>query len=247
MRPAAGGGVRQLLQLSDEEEDRRPLIKTLPKRERPRERLVEQGVEALSDFELVAVLLRTGIAGESVLQLAARLMRQHGGLNGLLGTTVVSLRRRGLQEAKAATVLAAVELGRRLATSQAKRSRPLDRPAEVVRHLGLRYHRRDQEVMGAVFLDARHRWIADRDVFRGTLNRAAVEPRQILKEALLRDACGIILFHTHPSGDPTPSTEDLLFTRRMADAGTAVGVELLDHLIIGATGHWVSLHQRGGW
>jgi DNA repair protein RadC len=235
------------LGLPDEDGDRRPRIEDLPDRERPRERLLEQGAAALSDVELVAVLLRVGIAGKPVLQIAARLLREHGGLDGLAGASVLSLRRRGLKDAKAATILAAVEMGRRVARPRMHARLPLDRPAEVVRYLGLRYQLHNQEVMGAVFLDARHRWLGDRDFFRGTLHRATVEPRQILKEALLREAAGIVLFHTHPSGDPTPSSEDLLFTRRMATAAAAVGVDLLDHLIIGTSGLWVSLHQRGGW
>ena len=121
------------------------------------------------------------------------------------------------------------------------------RPAEVARYLLLRYQQRDQEVMGAVFLDARHRLIGEREVFRGTLHRAAVEPREILKDCLLRGASGVALFHTHPSGDPTPSAEDLLFTRRMAEAAEVIGVELVDHLVLGGPGRWVSLRERGAW
>lgn len=101
--------------------------------------------------------------------------------------------------------------------------------------------------MGALFLDTRNRLIQDNEIFRGTLNRAAVEPRAILKQGLLRNAAGFVLFHTHPSGDPSPSAEDLAFTRRMANAGEVVGLRLVDHLIIGGGGRWVSLKKRGGW
>jgi DNA repair protein RadC len=101
--------------------------------------------------------------------------------------------------------------------------------------------------MGALFLDLRHGLLGEREIFRGTLHRAAVEPREILKQCLLRGAGGLVLFHTHPSGDPTPSAEDLLFTRRMADAAAVVGVELVDHLVLGSTARWVSLRERGGW
>ncbi len=101
--------------------------------------------------------------------------------------------------------------------------------------------------MGAVFLDVRRRLIADVDFYRGTLSRASVEPRRILKEALFRNASSFVLFHTHPSGDPAPSIDDLHFTRRIADASEAVGVEMLDHLILGSAGRWVSLKKRGSW
>jgi len=223
------------------------LIKEIPEEERPRERLVEGGSGALSDAELVAVLLRCGCKGMSALKMAGALLREHGGLSGLVGAKAAVLRRPGLGDAKVAAVLAAVEIGRRLAREQIPARRPLGRPAEVARYLVLQYQQRDQEVMGALFLDVRHCLMGDREIFRGTLHRAAVEPREILKECLQRGAAGFALFHTHPSGDPTPSAEDLLFTRRMADAAALVGVELVDHLVLGATGRWVSLRERGAW
>ena len=223
------------------------LIKEIPEDERPRERLVAKGSGALSDAELVALLLRSGHPGCSALQMAGNLLREHGGLFGLVGARVTGLRRFGLGDAKAAALLAAVEIGRRLAHQQLPARQPLARPAEVARYLVLRYQQRDQEVMGALFLDVRHCLIGDREIFRGTLHRAAVEPREILKECLERGAAGFALFHTHPSGDPTPSAEDVLFTRRMAEAAAVVGVELVDHLVLGATGRWVSLRERGAW
>jgi len=223
------------------------LIREMPEDERPRERLLAVGGAALSDAELVALLLRTGHPGCSALQMAGTLLREHGGLAGLVGVPVTGLRRFGLGDAKAAALLAAVELARRLARQQLPARQPLARPAEVARYLVLRYQQRDQEVMGALFLDVRHGLIADREIFRGTLHRAAVEPREILKECLARGAAGFALFHTHPSGDPTPSAEDVMFTRRMAEAAAVVGVELVDHLVLGATGRWVSLRERGAW
>ena len=223
------------------------LIKEIPEDERPRERLVAVGSGALSDAELVALLLRSGHPGCSAVQMAATLLREHGGLSGLVGARVSGLRRFGLGDAKAAALLAAVEVGRRLAREQLPSRQPLARPAEVARYLVLRYQQRDQEVMGALFLDVRHCLMGDREIFRGTLHRAAVEPREILKECLQLGAAGFALFHTHPSGDPTPSAEDVLFTRRMAEAAAIVGVELVDHLVLGATGRWVSLRERGAW
>jgi DNA repair protein RadC len=223
------------------------MIKEMPDAERPRERLLAKDGSILSDTELVAVLLRTGHPGKSALAIALEMLQDHGGLDGLLkSATVQSLRRFGVGDAKAASLLAACELARRLGRGSVKR-KPMERPAEVVHYLAMRYGQRDQEVMGALFLDVRHHLLGEREVFRGTLSRAVVEPREILKECLLRGAAGVILFHTHPSGDPSPSNEDVLFTRRMAEAATILGVELVDHLVLGDAGRWVSLRERGAW
>lgn len=223
------------------------MIRDFAPDEKPRERLLDHGSHSLSDAELVAVLLRSGCPGVSAVDMARDLLTQYGGLDGLLVAPVAGLYRHGLGPAKAATLLAAVEIGRRMARAELPPRRPLGRPGEVARYLVLRYGTRDQEVMGALFLDARNRLIGERDIFHGTLSRAAVEPREILKEGLLRGAAGVVLFHTHPSGDPSPSAEDILFTRRMAEAGDVVGVRLLDHLVLGGGGRWVSLKQRGAW
>lgn len=147
----------------------------------------------------------------------------------------------------ATLLLAALEIGRRLAMEEVPRVRPLDKPRAVTTYLALRYLRRTQEVMGALYLDRRHGLIRDHEVFRGCLERAAVEPRPILQEALALGATGIVLFHTHPSGDPSPSLEDLAFTRRTADAAEALGLELLDHLVIAGVERWESLRERGAF
>ena len=223
------------------------LLQRMPPQERPRERLLRSGSATLSDAELLAVLLRTGRPGVSAIEMAQELLAERGGLGGLLRAQPSALRRRGLGAAKSATVLAAIELGRRLARARMPRRDLLDRPDVVASYLALRYVQPDQEVMGALYLDVRNRLIAESDIYRGTLSRAAVEPRAILKEGLLRSASGFVLFHTHPSGDPSPSAEDLAFTRRMAEAGELIGVELLDHLILGSAGRWVSLGRRGAW
>ena len=223
------------------------LIRELPSDERPRERLLGNGGGALSDAELVAVLLRSGRPGVSALDLARGLLRDRGGLEGLQGASADELMRAGLGPAKAAGLLAAVEIGGRLARAELPTGELLSRPAAVARYLQLRYTRGGQEVMGALYLDTRNRLLSERELFRGTLNRAAVEPRAILKHGLLRDAAGLVLFHTHPSGDPSPSAEDLAFTRRLAEAGGVVGIRLGDHLILGRGRRWVSLRQRGAW
>jgi DNA repair protein RadC len=222
-------------------------IRELPPDERPRERLLAQGARALGDAELVAVLLRTGRPGASALDIARETLAAVGGLSGMAASGAPLLLRCGLGEAKAASLLAAVEIGRRLARGEAFERAALGAPAAVAGYLALRYGVRDQEVMGALYLDTRHRLIAERDLYRGTINRAAVEPRAILKEGLLHGACGLVVFHTHPSGDPSPSAEDLTFTRRLAEAGELVGIRLVDHLILGGVGRWTSLRERGAW
>lgn len=239
--------VAEVLDRGSELAIRSQMVRELPEEERPRERLLRSGSASLADVELVAILLRTGRRGRSVLDMARELLHQCGGLTGLLGSCPRALRRSGLGPAKAAALLAAVEIGRRLARARLPEREPLSHPAAVASYLSLRYQLKGQEIMGALFLDTRNRLLGDQEFFRGTLSRAAVEPRAILKHGLLRDAAGFVLFHTHPSGDPAPSAEDLAFTRRMAEAGDAVGVRLVDHLILGSGERWVSLKQRGVW
>lgn len=223
------------------------LIRELPESERPRERLLEQGSGALSDAELIAVLLRNGYRGTSAVQIARELLDEKGGLAGILGATPQMLRRPGVGKAKAAGLLAALEIARRLARKEIGERDTLSRPAEIARYLNLRYQMRDQEVMGALFLDTRNRMLGDRELYRGTLDRALVEPREVLKECLLRGASGVIIFHTHPSGDPTPSSEDTDFTLKMAEAAKAVGIKLHDHIVLARSGRWVSIRDQLAW
>lgn len=215
--------------------------------ELPRERLLRSGVESLSDAELVAIVLRTGARGVSALSLARCLLAEHGGLSALVGVHPGEIDARGIGPAKRATLAASVEIGCRIAREEIDRGPILGRPAAVARYLRLRYRRPGQEVLGAVYLDARQRPIRDEEIYRGSLDRSTAEPRAILKRALLLDAKSLIVFHTHPSGDPTPSLEDLRFTRALRDAGRAVSIALADHLIVGDGGRWVSLRERGDW
>jgi len=223
------------------------LIRELPAEERPRERLLAQGSEALSDAELLAVLLRTGLQGKSAVGLATELLKEADGLSGLVGSTFHDVRRPGLGPAKAATLLAGIELGCRLARAELPRREPLNRPEKLVRYLALRYPLRGQEILGALFLDARHRLLGEKELYRGTLSETVVEPREILRECLVREAPAVVLFHTHPSGDPTPSSQDIYFTRRMVEAARVVGVEMVDHLILAGPGRWVSMKEKKAW
>ncbi|HTQ80217.1 MAG TPA: DNA repair protein RadC [Thermoanaerobaculia bacterium] len=223
------------------------LIRELPVTERPRERLLGSGSGSLSDAELVAVLLRTGRVGCSALQMATELLKEAGGLSGLLRLSPPALRRAGLGPAKVAALAAALEIGRRLTRPELGERLPVREIEPVARYLALRYLSPDQEIMGALFLDSRRRLLGERELYRGTLDRALVEPREVLKECLLRGAAAVVLFHTHPSGDPSPSAEDLLFTQRLQRATEVVGVTLVDHLVLGRMGSYVSLLGQGAW
>ena len=213
--------------------------------ESPRDRLAEQGARTLADPELLALCLANGHQRADTQPLAQRVLAETGGLSGLPVLSFHSLVRLGLTETKAAAVLVSVELARRLAFAEIPRRHPLRRPAEVARYLTLTYGGQNQEVLGALFLNSYYRLLACREIYRGTLTHAAVEPRAILKEAILAGASVVVLFHTHPSGDLQPSGEDILFTQRMVEAAATVGIKLQDHLILGELGRWVSLLQRG--
>ncbi len=212
--------------------------------ESPLERLWRRGLRALSDVELLALLLRTGPAGFDPLEIAREVLRDEG-LAGVARLDESLLYRSRWGEDHAATLLAAVELAQRLASLRMPARRLLDRTDRVAAYLILSYQG-DQEVMGALYLDVRNRLIVEREIFRGTQGRAVVSPREILKYALAYGAASFVLFHTHPSGDPAPSVEDLSFTRRLHDVAEALGVPLRDHLILGSGGRWVSVKRRGG-
>lgn len=203
------------------------------------------GIRSLSDVELVSVLLRCG-SSESKALAAAREVLGRGGLADLLRWDKKSLVLRRLGP-PAMTVLAATELGRRLAHFRLPKRCPMGRLDQVASYLWTRYHTYDQEVMGALFLDVRTRLIADRVLARGSLTRATVDPRVFLRPALDCGASAMVAFHTHPSGDPAPSAEDLSFTHRLSAAGEVVGVRLLDHVILGDGCRYVSLIDRGIW
>ncbi|REK00212.1 MAG: DNA repair protein RadC [Acidobacteria bacterium] len=224
-----------------------PASRSVVGSERPRERLLEHGARTLSDGELITLLVGTGAPGVPARQLAGDVLDHHGGVQGLRHATPESLRRRGLGPAKVAVLLAAGELAVRMVREELPQRTALHRPERAARYLAMRYGSVDQEVMGALYLDVRSRLIEDREVYRGTLNRASVEPRGLLKPALLLGASSLLLFHTHPSGDPTPSAEDLAFTRRMVEAASVVGVQLVDHLVLGGPDRWVSLRSEGAW
>ena len=213
-------------------------IHDLPSEERPRERLLRLGPAALTNEELLSLLLRTGIPGESALERARGLLAVHGGLCGLAGIGPEELAgERGVGPARACTIAAAVEIARRLPTETLAGRDLFNEPGLVKEFLRRSQADDSQERTGSLFLNARNRLLKnDPEIYRGTLDRAVVEPREILRRALLTKAAGVILYHNHPSGDPTPSREDRDFTRRLGAAAEAVGVRLLDHIVVGREG-----------
>lgn len=221
-------------------------IHDLPSEERPRERLLRLGPAALTNEELVALLLRTGIPGQSALDRARSLRATRGGLIGLAGATPEELcGERGIGPTRAAAIAAAIEIARRLPAETLSGRDLLNEPRLVKDYLRQAQADDSQERTGALYLNARNRLLKnDPEIYRGTLDRAVVEPREILRRALLGKAAAVILYHNHPSGDPTPSREDREFTRRLAAAAESVGVRLLDHIVVGREG-CVSFRESG--
>lgn len=213
--------------------------------EAPLERLWRRGSRSLSDAELLSVLLRSAGSSAQALERAQQVLAG----TGLVGLPHWEperlLAQQGFGPVQGGAVLALIELTRRMAHVRMPQRRLMERQDLVAGYLSLRYHQADQEVLGALYLDARSRLIQERELYRGTIQRTAVEPRAILKPAFLCGAVALILFHTHPSGDPAPSLDDIDFTRRLQAAATISGVELQDHLILGTGGRFVSLQARG--
>lgn len=213
--------------------------------ERPREKLQSRGAEALTDVELLAILLRTGLKGEPVLEYARRWLAEAGGLEGLaVGPRGQVLKRWGIGPAKQATVAAALEIARRLARTPLLSQPLLDRPEAVGEYLRRRWGHARVEVFGLVTLDARHRLLQEHELHRGARTHSPVEPGEVFAAAIKDNANGVILWHTHPSGDPGPSGDDIDLTRRLAEAGRLLNIAVLDHIIVARSG-FVSLRQRG--
>jgi DNA repair protein RadC len=211
--------------------------------QRPRERLLDDGPQVLSDAELIAVLLRTGRPGRGAVDTAQDLLAEVGGLVPLARMDVVELiRRPGIGPAKAAALAAALELGHRLTGAELRHGPGLEHPEAVARYLVQRLQGSRREVFGFLALDSRHRLIGCHELTLGTRNQTPVDPAELFRAAVLADAAGLVVFHNHPSGDLDPSRDDLALTRRIVNAGEIIGVKILDHLIV-AGARWLSLRQ----
>jgi DNA repair protein RadC len=218
-------------------------IRDLPAADRPRERLRDAGAGALSNQELLAILLRTGQANESALAIASRLLGKFEGLVGLARSSFAELcAERGLGEAKAAQLHAALELGRRVVAAQPEERAVIRFPSDVANLLLGEMGLLDQEHLRVLLLNTRNQVLATHEVYHGNVNTAVVRIGELFREALRQNAPCIILVHNHPSGDPTPSPEDISMTRQAIEAGELLDIEVLDHIVI-AHGKFVSMKE----
>ncbi len=220
----------------------REVIADLPLDDRPRERLLNHGADTLSDAELIAILLGSGMRGKNAIQLAREMLQD--GMSSLRRREPSTLARlAGVGPAKASRIVAAFEVARRLAGAEPDTLPTFD-PDLFGRALVTSYAHHVQEKLGAAFLDSRQRILKQREIFVGTINHAAVSTRDVLRYALEENACAIVLYHNHPSGDPSPSAEDLMFTRKMIESLRLCDIELADHIVVGAH-RFYSMRQRG--
>ncbi|MDE1893135.1 MAG: DNA repair protein RadC [Xanthomonadaceae bacterium] len=219
-------------------------IRDWPEGERPREKLLARGCAALSDAELLALLLGSGSRGKDAVALGRELLANAGSLGGLLGQPEQQLRANGLGPAKRARIVAALELARRSLAEELQQRASLGNPRDSGDYLRARLRHLPYEVFGCLYLDNRHRVLAFEELFRGTVDGASVHPREVVRACLRHNACAVIFAHNHPSGVAEPSTADRAITEALRGALQLVGVRVLDHLVIGS-GEPVSMAARG--
>ena len=222
-------------------------MKEIPKEERPYEKCEQKGVQSLSDEELLAIILRTGTHGENVLSLARKIL-YHAGETGLLGIHQFSMERlmsiKGIGKVKAIQISCISELAKRLSKACYQDALSFSSPSAIAKYYmeDLRHER--QEVMKLLMLNSKSKLLGETNISRGTVNASLITPRELFIEALQKNAVSIVIMHNHPSGDPTPSREDMLITKRILDAGALIGIELLDHIIIG-NNCYISFREEG--
>ncbi|WP_298588799.1 DNA repair protein RadC [uncultured Selenomonas sp.] len=223
------------------------LVRDLPVDERPRERLLSEGAASLSNTELLAVLLRTGVKNDSALRVAEKVLALYKE-RGLAAITQMSAKElssiKGVGMAKAATILAAVELGRRLALKAAEARTVVHGPADAASYVMPRFRFERREHFAVLLLNAKNHILALKTISVGTLTSSVVHPREVFQAAIEQSAASVILVHNHPSGDPAPSGEDLAVTRRMVEAGEIMDIPVLDHVIVGYD-KFISLKEEG--
>ncbi len=226
-------------------QDSHATIKDLPIEERPRERLVRHGAAVLSNAELLAILLRVGNKEENAISLAHRILKQEQGLRFLVDSKVEQMASiKGIGQAKAAQIKAAIELGKRLTTFELGVDKPVKSPQDVANLLmeDMRYLKKEH--MKLVLLNVKCNLISVEEISIGSLNASIVHPREVFNPAIKKSSASIIMVHNHPSGDPTPSSEDIAITARISEAGKLIGIELVDHIIIG-DGKYTSMKEKG--
>ncbi|GAA0448329.1 DNA repair protein RadC [Virgibacillus salarius] len=221
------------------------MIKNVPKDDRPRERLIKSGSSHLSNAEILAIILGSGTRQESVLALSNRLLMHFEGLKLLSDATIEELIAiRGIGTAKAVLILAAVELGKRMHIYRSDERHVIRSPEDGAEYVMEEMRGLNQEHFVTLFLNTKNQIIHKQTIFIGSLNASIVHPREVFREAVKRSAASIIVIHNHPSGDPTPSQEDIHVTRRLVECGKMIGIELIDHLVIGDR-KYVSLKEKG--
>ena len=224
---------------------RRPSIKELPAQERPRERLVAMGEESLSDAELLGIIIRDGTPEDSAVDLAQKLLTRYGDFRNLATKTVSELSRiKGIGKAKAAQVKAALVIARRYNSTPLRSGDQIHSSADIYHHFHERLRDKKQETFLLILLDSKNRIIKDLQVSTGSLSSSLVHPREVFSPAIRESAASVIFVHNHPSGDPTPSKEDLELTHRLREVAEVVGIKVLDHIIVGA-GRYTSLKDKG--
>lgn len=220
-------------------------ITDLEANERPRERLANHGPEHLSKAELIAILLRVGVEGENSVQMGERILHELGGLSGIQKASFAEMCHiHGLGPAKAAQLKAAIELGRRLNLENRELSGAISSPSDAAELVRYEMQGLVQEQLWVILLDTRNRKIFIEKVYVGSLNSSMVRVGELFRGAIQRNAASVILVHNHPSGDPTPSPEDVTLTRMAVQAGKLMDIEVLDHLVIGQ-GTYISMKEKG--
>ncbi len=222
-------------------------MKELPDADRPYEKCERMGASALSDTELLSILLRTGTRGENALQLAERIL-YHTGESGILGIHQFSLERlkkiRGIGKVKAVQIACLSELAKRLSKATAENSLCFGNPDSIAKYYMEDMRHEKQEIIKLLMLNSKAKLLGETNVSKGTVNSAVITPRELFIEALQKNAVFIVVLHNHPSGDPTPSKEDKLLTLRIKEAGALIGIDLLDHIVIG-NNQYVSFREEG--
>ena len=222
-----------------------PTIKELPSRERPRERLLEYGVGALSTAELLAIILRTGTKDENVILLSHRLLARFGNLAGLVQASIPEMvAEHGLGPAKVAQLKAALELGRRMLVESPEERPQIRAPADAANLVMTEMGVLEQEQLRVMLLDTKNRVLSTPTIYKGSLNTSMIRVGELFRDAIRANCASLIVVHNHPSGDPTPSPEDVAVTRQIVEAGKLLDIDVLDHLIIGRQ-RFVSLKERG--
>jgi len=220
-------------------------ITDLEETDRPRERLAELGASVLSNAELIAILLRVGVQGENAVQMGQRLLKDLGGLHGLHRASFAEVcAQHGLGAAKAAQIKAAIELGRRLRIEEPDERASVNSPGDAAELVRYEMGALEQEHLRVILLDTRNRVLSIEKLYVGSLNASTVRVGELFRAAIQRSAASIILVHNHPSGDPTPSPEDVALTRSVVQSGKLLDIDVLDHLIIGLN-RWISLKEKG--